>query len=72
MRHASSLAVTASMDQLHFLHGAGTGDVVTLKAQVNFAGRTSMEVGVRVESEDPVSGEHHHTATAYLTFYFKP
>ena len=68
MRHCSGLAVTASMDQLHFLHGAKTGDVVVLLAQVNFAGRTSMEVGVRVECQNPVSGESNHTATAYLTF----
>lgn len=68
MRHASRLVVTASMDQLHFLHGARTGDVVVLRAQVNYAGSTSMEVGVRVDSEDPVTGERRHTATAYLTF----
>ncbi len=68
MRHAGTLAVTASMDSLHFLHGARQGDVVTLKSQVNLVGRTSMEVGVRVESEDPVTGVRHHTATAYLTF----
>ncbi|MDF1563685.1 MAG: acyl-CoA thioesterase [Deltaproteobacteria bacterium] len=68
MRHAGSLAVTASMDQLHFLHGAKTGDIVVLRAQVNYAGRTSMEVGVRVDSENPITGEQHHTATAYLTF----
>lgn len=67
-RHASSLVVTAAMDQLHFIHGARTGDVVTLRAQVNHAGRTSMEVGVRVECEDPVSGRTQHCATAYLIF----
>ena len=68
MRHAGSLAVTASMDQVHFLSGARTGDIMTLRAQVNWAGRTSMEVGVRAEHEDPVSGEKKHTASAYLTF----
>ncbi|RMG19413.1 MAG: acyl-CoA thioesterase [Deltaproteobacteria bacterium] len=68
MRHSGTLAVTASMDSLHFLHGARQGDVVTLRSQVNLVGRTSMEVGVRVESEDPVTGARHHTASAYLTF----
>ncbi len=68
MRHAGQLAVTASMDQLHFLSGATTGEVVVLKAQVNYAGHTSMEIGVRVESEDPVTGVHKHTASAHLTF----
>jgi acyl-CoA hydrolase len=68
MRHAGNLAVTASMDQVHFLSGARTGDVMVLRAQVNWVGRTSMEVGVRADREDPVTGEHEHTASAYLTF----
>ena len=68
MRHAGNLAVTASMDELHFLSGAQLGHVVTLRSQVNFAGKTSMEIGVRVDSEDPVSGVKQHTASAYLTF----
>ena len=68
MRHAGNLAVTASMDELHFLSGAKLGHVVTLRSQVNFAGKTSMEIGVRVDSEDPVSGVKQHTASAYLTF----
>lgn len=68
MRHASNLAVTASMDQVHFLSGARTGDVMILQSQVNYSGRTSMEVGVRVEHEDPVTGKREHTASAYLTF----
>lgn len=68
MRHARNLAVTASMDQVHFLHGARTGDVMVLQSMVNYAGRTSMEVGVRVDCEDPTTGERTHTASAYLTF----
>jgi acyl-CoA hydrolase len=68
MRHAANLAVTASMDELHFLSGAKLGQIMTLKSQVNYAGTSSMEIGVRVESEDPVSGVQKHTATAYLTF----
>ena len=56
------------MDELHFLSGAKLGHVVTLRSQVNFAGKTTMEIGVRVDSEDPVSGIKQHTASAYLTF----
>jgi acyl-CoA hydrolase len=67
-RHARKTTVTASIDALHFVKPVKVGDVVQLKATVNFAGRTSMEVGVRVESENLISGETHHTATAYLTF----
>jgi acyl-CoA hydrolase len=44
------------------------GWIVNLKASVNFASRTSMEVGVRVDAENPITGETFHTATAYLTF----
>lgn len=68
MRHARNLAVTASMDELHFLSGARLGHIMTLLSQVNFAGKSSMEIGVRVESEDPVTGLKQHTASAYLTF----
>ncbi len=68
MRHSGGLAVTASMDEVHFLHGARKGDVAVIRAQVNFTGRTSMEVGVRVECQNPVTGERHHTLSAYLTF----
>lgn len=67
-RHARSVVVTASMDELHFREPVRLGDVIMLRASVNYAGRTSMEVGVRVEREDPLSGERVHTATAYLTF----
>ena len=67
-RFSRSNVVTASMDQLHFMAPITKGDVVVLQAQVNWAGRTSMEVGVRVEREDPHTGERTHTATAYLTF----
>src|SRR5688500_16067421 len=53
VRHAAGPVVTAAMDRLHFLQPVRVGAVVILKAQVNFAARTSMEVGVRVEVEDP-------------------
>src|SRR4029077_18786360 len=51
-RHRGGPVVTASMDRLHFLHPIRLGEVVTVQAQVNFAGRTSMEVGVRVLAEE--------------------
>ena len=60
--------VTASMDQLHFLHPVKKGMVVILRAQLNQAWRTSMEIGVRVEAEDPLSGSIVHCCSAYLTF----
>jgi len=67
-RHSHRVCVTASMDQLDFIHPIRLGDAVILKATVNFVGRTSMEVGVRVESEDPLTGKRIYAATAYLTF----
>lgn len=67
MRHARHIVVTASMDDLHFLAPAHVGEVLILQAHVNRAFDTSMEVGVRVEAENPLTGERRHTATAYLT-----
>lgn len=67
-RHARSAVVTASMDELHFREPVKLGHVMILRASVNYAGKTSMEVGVRVDREDPLTGERVHTATAYLTF----
>ncbi len=67
-RHARSNVVTASIDRLDFLHPVLVGDFVTLRASLNFVGKTSMEVGVRVEAENLITGERHHTSTAYLTF----
>jgi uncharacterized protein (TIGR00369 family) len=67
-RHARSNVVTASIDRLSFHHPVYIGDLVTLKASINMTGRTSMEVGVRVEAENLITGEVRHTASAYLTF----
>ena len=67
-RHCRQRVVTASMDDLHFLLPIRVGMIVELRAQVNAAFRTSMEAGVRIESEDPLSGQRHHVCTAYLTF----
>src|SRR3989304_2315021 len=68
IRHARANIVTASIDRLDFLHPVFVGDFVTLMASINFVGRTSMEIGVRVESENLMTGEKRHTSTAYLTF----
>jgi acyl-CoA hydrolase len=67
-RHASGPVVTASMDRMHFLSPVGVGSVVILQAQVNFAGHTSMEVGVRVFAEEQSTGIRRQTTRAYLTF----
>ena len=68
IRHARSNAVTASIDRLDFHYPVYVGDLVTLTASLNKVGRTSMDIGVRVESEKMISGKTHHTASAYLTF----
>jgi len=67
IRHARRPAVTAAVDRVTFLHPVHLGEVLTLKAMVNAAWRTSMEVGVRVEAENPLTGEQRHTSSAYLT-----
>ncbi len=66
-RHARGNAVTASIDRLDFHHPVYIGDVLTLKASLNLVGRTSMEVGVHVNAENPMTGEVRHTASAYVT-----
>jgi uncharacterized protein (TIGR00369 family) len=67
MRHCGGPVVTASMDEMSFLAPVHIGDLVTVRAQVNHTGRTSMEVGVRVEVEIP-GGESVHISSAYLVF----
>ena len=67
-RHARTPVVTASVDRIDFLHPVRVGSIVVLFASVNFAGRTSMEVGVKVYSESRASGTRSHVASAYLTF----
>jgi acyl-CoA hydrolase len=68
MRHAAGPVVTASIDRLDFLSPIKLGDVVILQAQVNYAAHTSMEVGCRVETEDPRTRVRRYTTKAYLTF----
>jgi acyl-CoA hydrolase len=66
-RHSGGRVVTAAMDRMTFNEPVHVGEVVTFKATVNAAWRTSMEVGVRVEAEDPRSRTIRHTNTAYVT-----
>ena len=67
-RHSRCQVVTASIDEVDFHHPIKVGQLIILKACVNFAGRTSLEVGVKVFSEDILTGERQHTSSAYLTF----
>ena len=67
VRHSGSRVVTAGMDRMTFLNPVLIGHLVTVRASVNAAWRTSMEVGVRVESENVRTRELLHTSTAYLT-----
>jgi uncharacterized protein (TIGR00369 family) len=68
LRHARSAVVTASIDRMDFLKPAYIGEVVTFMASVNLVGSTSMEVGVRVECENPLTGETRHAGSAYVTY----
>lgn len=67
-KHARTPVVTASVDRLDFLSPAKKGEILILRSSVNFTGNTSMEVGVKIETENPISGRVRHTASAYLTF----
>mgnify|MGYP002780295789 FL=1 len=67
-RHARTNCVTASIDRVDFREPIHVGELVSCHASVNFVGNTSMEVGVRVEAEDLISGIRRHTNTCYLTF----
>jgi acyl-CoA hydrolase len=67
-RHARGPVVTASVDQIDFHRPVKVGGVLVIVASVNYAHRTSMEVGVKMWSEDRSSGERSHVASAYLTF----
>ena len=68
IRHAGGLAVTVAIDEMTFLDPVHIGDVVMLLASVNAVGSTSMEVGVRVEAQNPVTGRRRHVNSAYLVF----
>lgn len=67
IRHVRANVVTASVDRLDFHHPVFVGDLVRFNASLNLVGRTSMEVGVYVQTENLFTGEIRHTASAYLT-----
>jgi acyl-CoA hydrolase len=67
IRQSGSRVVTAAMDRMTFLYPVNIGELLICSASVNAVWRTSMEVGVRVEAENPRTGERRHTSTAYLT-----
>ena len=67
IKHSRRRVVTAAVDRMTFLHPVYVGELLTLSASVNATWRTSMEVGVRVEAENPFSGDHRHTSSAYFT-----
>jgi acyl-CoA hydrolase len=67
IKHSRQRVVTAAMDRMTFLYPIRVGELVTFSAAVNAAWRTSMEVGVRVDAENPLTGDERHTNTAYLT-----
>jgi acyl-CoA hydrolase len=67
-RFCRTQVVTVSIDELHFLHPIQRGHIAIFRACVNAAWNRSMEVGVRVEGEDPLTGVRTHTASAYTTF----
>ena len=68
IRHAQRYCVTVAIDSMSFLAPARVGDLVTLKASVNLVGTTSIEAGVRVETEDLVTGRRTHISSAYIVY----
>jgi len=68
MKHARTTVVTASIDRLDFHKPVHIGNLLILKASLNATGRSSMEIGVRVEADDLLKGVNTHIASAYLTF----
>ena len=68
IRHARMPCVTVSVDRVDFREPIKVGELVIMKASVNFVGRTSMEVGVRVEAEHLMTGVRRHTNSCYLTY----
>jgi acyl-CoA hydrolase len=67
VKHSRCRVVTAGVDRMAFMNPIHVGELVTFSASVNAAWRTSMEVGVRVDAENPRTGERRHTNSAYLT-----
>ncbi len=67
-RHARRQCVTVSVDRVDFLEPIYLGELVTARASVNYAGRTSMEVSVEIEAEDLITGRRRHTNSCYVTY----
>jgi len=70
-KHSNNYCVTASVDDVNFLAPIEVGELVTLKASINFVGRTSMLVGIRVEAENIQTGERKHCNSSYVTMVAK-
>lgn len=70
-KHSQSYCVTASVNRVDFLNPVDVGDLLTLKASINYTGRTSMVVGVRVESENVITGKKTHCNSSYFTMVAK-
>lgn len=68
MRHSQKKVVTVAIDSMTFRQPIKIGDLITLNAEVTYAGRTSMEAEVHVLAENPITGERTHTNTAYLVY----
>lgn len=66
-RHSGRNTVTASIDQMSFHNPVHMGNLLVLKSAVNYAGKTSMEVGVRIEAENPLTRELRYIGSAYVT-----
>ncbi len=67
-RHAGKNVVTASIDRMNFYAPVFVGNLLIMKASVNYVGTTSMEIGVRIEAQDPTTRKGTHTGSCYLTY----
>lgn len=70
-KHSQHYCVTASVNRVDFLHPVEVGELLTLKASINYTGKTSMVVGVRVESENITTGKKRHCNSSYFTMVAK-
>jgi acyl-CoA hydrolase len=68
MRHARTTCVTVSVDRIDFREPIFVGELVLMMASVNWVGRTSMEIGIRIEAENMLTGARRHTNSCYVTF----
>ena len=68
MRHAQRPAVTIAIDSMIFHSPVNVGDLIMMEAVINYVGNTSMEVGIKVTAENPITGEQTHTNSAYLVY----